>query len=91
MKIASKIQSVKVSLGHGMKITVPAKLLGGFAIAAILMTAVALPLGTGEASKVNVASDLGGGITDFEEAYTGKVSLLQTQNEQANLFPEVEL
>ena len=39
----------------------------------------------------NVASDLGDGITDFEEAYTSKVSLLQTQNEQANIFPEVEL
>ncbi len=42
-------------------------------------------------SEVNVVSDLGGGITDFEEAYTSEVSLLQTQNEEANILPEVEL
>ncbi len=42
-------------------------------------------------SRVNVASDLGGGITDFEEAWTGKVRLNHNQNEQANIFPEVEL
>ena len=67
-------------------------------------------------SSVRAASDLGGGITDFEEPYTSKVSSLPTQlvdikdeggtgwmfepwefsnwageNEQANLFPEVEL
>ena len=35
--------------------------------------------------------DLGGGITDFEEAWTGKVRLNHNQNEQANIFPEVEL
>ena len=111
MKIVSQIQSVKVSLLQGMKISVPAKLLAGLAIAAILMTAAALPLGTGEASKVavsdlggsitdfeepytskvNVVSDLGGGITDFEEPYTIKVSLLDPQNEQTNIFPEVDL
>ena len=168
MKIASQIQNAKVSLLHGMKITVPAKLLGGLALGAILMTAVALPSGTAQASplteppvegmmvdiedeggtgrmfepwefgqgtnpyanqsdaspvgvlaaplivaeplvdisdlgggitdfeeawtsRVNVASDLGGGITDFEEAWTGKVRLNHNQNEQANIFPEVEL
>ena len=42
-------------------------------------------------SEVNVVSDLGGGITDFEEAWTGKVRLNHNQNEQANIFPEVEL
>ena len=42
-------------------------------------------------SKVNVVSDLGGGITDFEEAWTDKVRLNHNQNEQANIFPEVEL
>ena len=42
-------------------------------------------------SRVNVASDLGGGITDFEEAWTVKVRLNHNQNEQANIFPEVEL
>ena len=141
MKMASKIQSVMVNLLNGMKITVPAKLLGGLALGAILMTAVALPSGNAQASplfagpvaevlvdtedeggitdfeeaytsEVNVvsdlgggitdfeeaytsvvklASDLGGGITDFEEAYTSKVSLLHPENEQANIFPEVEL
>ncbi len=147
MKMASKIQSVMVNLLNGMKITVPAKLLGGLALGAILMTAVALPSGNAQASplteppvtgmmvdiedeggtgrmfepwelgqgtnpyanqsdasRVGVLaaplvvaeplvdiSNLGGGITDFEEAYTSKVSLLQTQNEEANIFPEVEL
>ena len=42
-------------------------------------------------SKVNVVSDLGGGITDFEEAWTDKVRLHHNQNEQADIFPEVEL
>ena len=190
MKIASQIQNAKVSLLHGMKITVPAKLLGGLALGAILMTAVAVPEGRAQASplteppvegmmvdiedeggtgrmfepwefgqgtnpyanqsdaspvgvlaaplivaeplvdisnlgggitdfeetytsvvsmdisnlgggitdfeeawtsRVSVASDLGGGITDFEEAWTGKVRLNHNQNEQANIFPEVEL
>lgn len=34
-------------------------------------------------------SNLGTGITDFEEAYTNEVSLLQ--NQQAILFAEVEI
>ncbi len=67
-------------------------------------------------NAVRSGSDLGGGITDFEELYTSKVSSLSTQlvdiedeggtgrmfapwefsnwageNNQANLFPEVEL
>ncbi len=167
MKIVSQIQSVKVNLLNGLKISAPAKLLGGLALGAILITSVALSSSTTPASplsanpvseavididdlgggitdfeeaytsKVNVASDLGGGITDFEEPYvnavrssselgggitdfeelyTSKVSSLPTQlvdtedeggtgrmfepwefsnwageNEQANLFPEVEL
>ena len=32
MKMASKIQNVMVNLLNGMKITVPAKLLGGLAL-----------------------------------------------------------
>ena len=169
MKMASKIQSVMVNLLNGMKITVPAKLLGGLALGAILMTAVALPSGNAQASPLteppvtgmmvdiedeggtgrmfepwefgeginpyanqsepskggvlsapppitkpledisNVGggitdfeevytsevivdiSNVGGGITDFEEAWTGKVRLNHNQNEQANIFPEVEL
>ena len=131
MKMASKIQSVMVNLLNGMKITVPAKLLGGLALGAILMAAVALPSGNAQASplteppvtgmtvdieneggtgrmfeawefgegtnpyanqrdssQVGVlaaplliaeplvdVSDLGGGITDFEEAYTSEVSM----------------
>jgi hypothetical protein len=35
--------------------------------------------------------NLGGGITDFEEAWTSKVRMDHDQNEQANIFPEVEL
>ena len=46
MKIASRIQNVKVSLLHGMKITVPAKLLGGLVLGVTLMTAIALSSGT---------------------------------------------
>ena len=42
-------------------------------------------------SKVNGASDLGGGITNFEEAWSSKVRSNHDQNEQANIFPEVEL
>ena len=132
MKIASKIQNVKVSLLNGMKITVPEKLLGGLALGAILMTAVALPSGTAQASplteppvtgmRVDIEdeggtgrmfepwelgqgtnpyasqsdasqvgvlaapiliveplvdiSNLGGGITDFEEAYTSEVNMV---------------
>jgi len=190
MKMASKIQNVMVNLLNGMKITVPAKLLGGLALGAILMAAVALPSGNAQASplteppvtgmtvdiedeggtgrmfeawefgegtnpyanqrdssQVGVlaaplliaeplvdVSDLGGGITDFEEAYTSEVSMDVSdlggitdfeeaytsevsmdirnlgggitdfeeawtskvrmdhdQNEQANIFPEVEL
>ena len=131
MKMASKIQNVMVNLLNGMKITVPAKLLGGLALGAILMTAAALPSGNAQASplteppvsgmlvdiedeggtgrmfepwefgqganpyanqsdvsRVGVLaaplviaeplvdiSNLGGGITDFEEAYTSVVSM----------------
>ena len=169
MKMASKIQSVMVNLLNGMKITVPAKLLGGLALGAILMMAAALPSGNAQASpltdppvtgmmvdiedeggtgrmfepwefgegtnpyvnqsdasRVGVLaaplviaeplvdiSNLGGGITDFEEAYTSEVSMdisnlgggitdfeeawsskvrsNHDQNEQANIFPEVQL
>ena len=169
MKMASKIQIVMVNMLNGMKITVPAKLLGGLALGAILMTAVALPSGNAQASplteppvtgmmvdiedeggtgrmfepwefgegtnpyanqsyasrvgvlaaplviaellvdisnlgggttdfeeaytsKVSMdISNLGGGITDFEEAWTSKARLDHGQNEQANIFPEVEL
>ncbi|MCI0787754.1 MAG: hypothetical protein J4O09_15720, partial [Chloroflexi bacterium] len=130
MKIVSQIENAKVSLRQGLKITVPAKLLGGLALGAMLMTAVALPSGAAQASPLTelpggevvmdieneggtvglfevwefgqgtnpyldngksvqggvlaaplyiavppVGSDLGGGITDFEEAYTTKVNL----------------
>ena len=168
MKMASKIQNVMVNLLNGMKITVPAKLLGGLALGAILMAAVALPSGNAQASplteppvtgmtvdieneggtgrmfeawefgegtnpyanqrdssqvgvlaaplviaeplvdisnlgggitdfeetwtsEVNVVSDLGGGITDFEGAWTSNVRSNHNQNEQANIFPKVEL
>ncbi len=167
MKIVSQIQSVKVNLLNGLKINAPAKLLGGLALGAILITSVALSSGTTPASPLSAnpvpeavrsssdlgggitdfeepyvnavrsssdlgggitdfeepylnavrsSSDLGGGITDFEEPYTSKVSSLPTQlvdiedeggtgrmfepwefsnwageNEQANLFPEVDL
>ena len=129
MKITSQIQSLKVSLRQGLKITVPAKLLGGLALGAMLLTAVALPSGAAQASPLTelpggevvmdieneggtvglfepwefgqgtnpyldngksvrggvlgaplyiaeaaAGSDLGGGITDFEEAYTTKVN-----------------
>ncbi len=75
MKMASKIQSVMVNRFNGIKITVPAKLLGGLALGAILMTAVALPSGNVHASPLVDISNLGGGITDFEEPYTGDVNV----------------
>ena len=52
MKIASQIENAKVSLRQGLKITVPAKLLGGLALGAMLMTAVALPSGAAQASPL---------------------------------------
>ena len=51
MKIASRIQNVKVSLLHGMKITVPAKLLGGLVLGVTLMTAIALSSGATYAAE----------------------------------------
>ena len=42
MKIASQIESAKVSLRQGLQITVPAKLLGGLALSAVLMGATVL-------------------------------------------------
>ncbi len=84
MKIVSQIQSVKVNLLNGLKINAPVKLLGGLALGAILITSVALSSGTTPASPLSAnpvsevvidIDDLGGGITDFEEAYTSKVNV----------------
>ena len=53
MKIVSQIQSVKVNLLNGLKINAPAKLLGGLALGAILITTVALSSGTTPASPLS--------------------------------------
>ncbi len=84
MKIVSQIQSVRVNLLNGLKNNALAKLLGGLALGAILITSVALSSGTTPVSPLSASpvseavidiDDLGGGITDFEEAYTSKVNV----------------
>ena len=97
MKMASKIQSVMVNLLNGMKITVPAKLLGGLALGAILMTAVALPSGNAQASQMTEPPVTGMLVDIEDEGGTGRMfepweySHRASENEQANIFPEVEL
>ena len=73
MKIASKIQNVKVSLLNGMKITVPAKLLGTLALGAILITAVALPSGTAQASPLTEPPVTGMMVDIEDEGGTGRM------------------
>ena len=97
MKIVSQIQSVKVNLLNGLKFNAPAKLLGGLALGAILITSVALSSGTTPASPlpanpvpeaVRSSSDLGGGITDFEEPYVNAVraSAVEVQWDLEDIF-----
>ena len=52
MKIASQRESAKVSLWQGLQFTVPAKLLGGLALGAMLVTATFLPVGSAQASPL---------------------------------------
>ena len=53
MKIASQIENAKVSLWQGLQITVPGSCLGGLALGAMVITAVALPSGAAQPSPLS--------------------------------------
>ena len=79
MKGTNHITDVTTWLPKGLKSKTVAKVLGGLAIGALMLTATGLAIETGQASDpvsnpASVATTkIGGGISDFEEPYVNAV------------------